>query len=793
MSPTDAYPANDLPAYRHLDDPQELAEISREVAGRADGPRRREAVLTLDGVHCSACARTIETALAEVVDEITVNSASRRARVVWQPDKLATSALFGRIAQLGYGPRPVSRQALASVEAAGRRKALWRMLVAVLCMMQVMMYAWPRYIARPGDMSDDVLRLMHWAEWMLALPVMLFAAGPFFANAWRDLRHRRIGMDVPVALGILVTFVASSAGMMAGEEVHFDSLAMFVAFLLVARWLEAGARERALAGVVDLMARLPEMVERLLADGRSETVAVRRLAVGEKIRVAVGQAIPADGVVVGGRSHTDESLLSGESRPIAKSVGDPVVAGSINLSGPLVLRLTRTAAQSRLREIADLIDQASAKKPHLAQIADRWAGVFLAGILVLAAITWLIWQWIDPSRAIWIAAALLIVTCPCALALATPTAIIAAAGRLAHLGVLARSPQAIEALARTDTFLFDKTGTLTDDRLALSRVQAESGESAEALAMAAALEAGSLHPLARALVNAAADLPRPEVREVRETAGAGVQGELWLDGRWRAARLGSAAFAFALDRPVTAGVRAHATASIPASMPDVDRPEEDPSRVVLTVEGRLVARFELAETLRPDAQACLADLAQAGARLALVSGDSADRVAVIAGRLGLTDWQAQASPEDKLQALARYHDQGARVAMVGDGLNDAPVLAQADVSVAVATGAPLAQHQADFLLLSGRLAPLAQARALSVRTMRIIRQNLALAMLYNLIAIPAAMAGWVPPWLAGLGMAASSLVVVANALRVAPRLRQHPAAAGSGSGSGTTAACPVTP
>ncbi|MFN9775397.1 MAG: heavy metal translocating P-type ATPase, partial [Burkholderiales bacterium] len=456
-------------AFLHLDDPDELAEVARALPSKDGEPRRMEAVLTVDGVHCAACVVSIEQALRGEVDEVSVNAATRRARIVFRPDVQPLSGLLARIAAIGYAPRPVSRAAVQTAEAAGRRASLWRMLVAVLCMMQVMMYAVPRYVAGAGEMPADIERLLMWAEWMLTLPALLFAAGPFFRSAWRDLRARRIGMDVPVSLGILVTFVASSAAAIEGGEVYFDSLTMFVAFLLIGRWLEAGARERALVGVADLLARLPETVERLDDAGRAETVTLRRLHVGDRVRVAVGQAVPADAVVLEGGSHVDESLVTGESTPRPKRAGAALAAGSMNLSGPLTARLVRVPRDSRLQQIADLIEAASARKPRLAQLADRWAGPFLVAVLVLAALAYAVWHVIDPSRAVWVAASVLVVTCPCALSLATPTALLAAAGTLARRGLLARSPQAIESLAGVDAFVFDKTGTLTLDRMSVVR------------------------------------------------------------------------------------------------------------------------------------------------------------------------------------------------------------------------------------------------------------------------------------------------------------------------------------
>ena len=746
-------------AYLHLDDPAELADVARELPARAGRARRLETVLTIDGVHCAACVVSIESVLRDAVDEVSVNAATRRARLVFDPDASPLSGLMERIAQLGYQPRPVARSAVATAEAAGRRTSLWRMLVALLCMMQVMMYAVPRYMAGPDEMPADVQRLLTWAEWMLTLPVLLFAAGPFLASAWRDLRARRIGMDVPVSLGIVVTFAASSSAALSGGEVYFDSLTMFVAFLLVGRWLEAGARERALVGVGDLLARLPETVERLDEGGGTTVVTLRALHAGDRVRVSVGQAVPADGTIESGHTHVDESLLTGESRPIAKAPGEPLSAGSLNLEGPLVMRLTRAPGASRLREIADLIESASARKPRLAQLADRWAGPFLVGVLVLAGLAWVAWQWIDPSRATMVAASVLVVTCPCALSLATPTALLAAAGNLARSGVLARSPQAIEYLAQADAFVFDKTGTLTTDRLVLEAVHVDAPRDVpegldlvpmdrdRALAVAAALEAGSLHPLAAALRRAAPDgVALPDVRSVREQGGAGIEAQVLLEGRWRDARLGSARFA------------SRAAAGID--------PQAEAAGVHLSIDGAAAARFELTETLRIDATAALDALRRDGASVEILSGDAHARVRRVAALLSVADWRARASPEDKLAHIEAMQQAGRRVAMVGDGINDAPVLASAHVSVTFATAAALAQHHADLLLLGERFEGLVRARRLARRTLRVVAQNLAFAATYNVVCIPLALAGLLPPWLAGTGMAASSLVVVLNAMRL---------------------------
>ncbi|MGE0310162.1 MAG: heavy metal translocating P-type ATPase [Lautropia sp.] len=738
--------------FRALDDPDELAEVARL---RPDG--RRESILRIDGVHCAACSIAIEGALTDCVDEVEVNIGSRRARIAWEPGAQSLADALRRIASLGYEPRPVPLDALDQVDPRRRRKVLWQMLVALFCMMQVMMYAVPRYLAG-DDMPADIHRLLLWGEAMLTVPVLLFAAGPFFASAWRDLRRRRIGMDTPVALGIAVTFGASLAAFLGvGSDaaagypayVYFDSVSMFVGLLLVARWLESRARERAFGGLADSLARLPQLVTRLGRDGSHEAVSRRRLARGDRILVPVGAAIGADGRIASGRSSVDESLITGESRPLPREPGDPVVGGSLNLTQPIEVEVTAVAGESRLAQLHQLVERAAASKPTLLRTADAFAGPFLVAVLLAAAATWLGWHFVDPVRAPWIAASVLIVTCPCAFALAAPSALLAAMGSLARQGVLIERSDTLETLAKSDTVVFDKTGTLTNDRLGIHCVALDGLQADRALAIAAALERASLHPVARAMVDAAtaASLVLPETRSACEIAGGGVRGDVRGDGRWLAASVRPDGDAIVLRVAATAGVA-------PAG-----------------------ATFRLDETLRPDAREALAHLRSQALACRIASGDAPDRVAPVALACGVDEHEAACTPERKLALVRELQAGGARVVMVGDGVNDAAVLGQADASVSFLHAAPLAQHQAGVLLLGASLSSIPLAVDTARRALRIVHQSLQFSIVYNAIGIPLAIAGLLPPWLAGLGMAASSLIVVLNALRAQARaLRPAPRA-----------------
>ena len=746
-------PADSATPLAMLDDPDEWLAFSRPLAGQ---PSCWESSVVFEGMHCAACALTIEDALRKVPGVLSadISAASHRGRIVWSDTVLKPSDWMQAAARAGYPAIPANDAFANDRRRAETRQALWRLGVAGLCMMQVMMYAWPAYVAEPGDMAPDMAQLLRWASWVLSLPVLVFSCGPFFRNALRDLRHRRISMDLPVALGMAITFAVSSLGTFEpngifGAEVYFDSFTMFVFFLLTGRWLELRLRDRTAGALEALMNRLPDSVERCGADGVFQRVAVRRLSVGDVIRVLPGEAFPADGTILQGSTLADESLLTGESRPLARDEGGFVIAGSHNLAAPVVVKVERTGSQTRFAQIVALMESASTSKPQLAQLADRIAKPFLLFVLVAAGGAGAYWWSHDPGHALMVAVAVLIVTCPCALSLATPAAMLASAGSLARSGVLVRRLQALEALATVDTVVFDKTGTLTRDAFALGAVHTRKGISRdEALAMAAALARHSLHPVSCALAAAGqANAGHGEwtVQDARESAGQGVAGRLCGGGHAASAvmaRLGSARFCH-VDSPLTSALHA-----------------------CLSDEQGWIATFELQEDLRPDARATVAALTAQGIDVCLLSGDLPESAARVARQAGIGNSHGGCTPQDKLAFLRGLQSQGRHVAMVGDGLNDGPVLAGAHVSFAFGQAVPLAQAQSDLVVLGDRLGTVAQALVQARRTLGIVRQNLWWAALYNAVCVPLAVAGWLPAWLAGIGMALSSLLVVLNALRL---------------------------
>ncbi len=725
---------------------------------------RAEASLLLEGIHCGACVWLIESWLARQpgVAEAGANFATRRARVVWDPRATKLSTLLRAVARIGYRAYPYDparREALARSEA---RTLLLRMAVALLAMMQVMMFAVPTYVSVDG-VEPAHQRLLEWASLTLTLPALLYSAVPFFRGAWRDLRLRRPGMDVPVALGIGAAFGASAWATFSGTgSVYYDSVTMFIALLLVARYLELAARRRS-GDAIEAVARARPASAEWLAEWPArndvETVAATALSAGQFVRVRPGATVPADGIVVEGRAAVEEAVLTGESNPRAKPVGATVLAGSVVRDGTLVVRVEAAGESTRVAAIERLSERALSERPRVARLADRIAAGFVAALLALACVVALVWWQLDPSRALAVTFAVLVVSCPCALSLATPAALAAATGALSRRHVVVAHADAIETLAHATHVVLDKTGTLTFGRLAVEQVLPLPGTTrAEALVMAAALEAASEHPVARALCREAAAVVAPLAREIAIVAGQGVEGV--VDGARM--RIGRSDFVAALSG---------------ASPPDDATFAPHATLVALGDERGLRALFALADTVRPGARELIAQLRALGIEPIVLSGDRTSTVRAIAHSLGVADARGDLAPEDKRAAVAALQARGAIVAMAGDGINDAPSLAQAQVSIALGSATPLAQWTADVVVLADALPRIAETIAHARRALAVIRQNLGWAFVYNVIAIPAAALGFVTPLAAAVGMSASSLVVVGNALRVA-RIRACDAGAG---------------
>jgi P-type Cu2+ transporter len=703
-----------------------------------------ETQLLIEGISCAACGWLIEKHLRGVpgVAEAHLNLSNHRLQVRWSDSQLPLSQLLAELRRIGYAGHPWQADQAAARLAAENRRSMRELGVAGLLWMQVMMATmatWPEFNI---DLSPELDKILRWTSLFLTTPIVFYCCGQFFRGALRDLRTRHLTMDVSVSLAIGGAYVAGIWSTVTGQgELYFDAVGMFALFLLAGRYLERRARERTAAATAQLVKLLPASCLRLDQGGQSRRVLLSELQTGERVLVQPGALIPADGRVLAGQSSVDESLLTGEYLPQPRSVGDSVTAGTLNVEGPLTIEVQALGDATRLSAIVRLLERAQSEKPRLAEIADRVAQWFLLFILIAAALVGLAWWQIDAERAFWVVLSLLVATCPCALALATPTALTTATGSLHKLGMLLTRGHVLEGLNQIDTLVLDKTGTLTEGRLTLRAIQPLRELDQDAcLALAAALENRSEHPIARAFGQA----PRA-AESVDSHPGQGLQGR--VDGRLL--RIGEANFVCALSGQAVPSITG-----------------EHGQWLLLGDERGPLAWFVLDDRLREDAPELIAAARARGWQIHLLSGDSSPMVGEVARQLGIEDARGGLTPDAKLAVLKQLHGAGRRVLMLGDGVNDVPVLAAADISVAMGSASDLAKTSADAVLLSNRLGSLVQGLTLAKRTRRIIVENLTWATLYNGLVLPFAALGWITPIWAAVGMSLSSLLVVLNALRL---------------------------
>jgi P-type Cu2+ transporter len=742
---------NDAEARERLFDREELqAAFVRRIGGL------REASLLLAGIRCPACLWLNEQRLRSLpgIVEVSVSYASQSARVRWDSERTALSEILAAVRQIGYEAQPIDSSHRTGLDQEASRRNASRLLFAGVLGMMVMSLALAAYFLGGPDGRGKLPLWETFARWCELGGTAILLAYPgqeFFAGAWRDLRHWRAGMDVPIVLGLLAAWVGSSWATVRGAgEVYYDAIAMLVFFVLLARAFETRARLAA-AAVVDRLAVIePATARRVGADGAESKVAAIELRAGDQVRVLPGEIVPADGTIVDGRSAFDEAVLTGEPYPHRRGPGETVVAGSCNRNQPVLLRVIRAGEESTLAEVRRLIDRGLASRPRVAQRADKMANGLVWVVLLAAAATALFWALRAPARALPDAAAVLIVTCPCALALATPIALALGAGHLISVGIVPARLAAIEALADADTAAFDKTGTVTAGVSRLESVQAFGGLSEEeALLAAAALESWSSHPIAQAILKKVAGRPQGHSVICHDQGIEGtVQGKRWWVGSPRMA-FGPALAPVEVEEGLA---RAKKRGQLAA--------------VVSDRRGR-GALLVLTEALRPGANGMLTELGRLGiGRTALLSGDTRERVEWLAGALGFDDARAEMTAAGKLEWIRTEERSGAHVLYIGDGLNDAATLSAASVSISFAQAPQVSRSRSDFLILGEDLSVLPSARQIARRCCRILRQNVVWAVSYNLLAVPLAAAGFVPPWAAAAGMSASSLLVVANALRL---------------------------
>jgi len=762
-----SYDGGASPAAPRTSAPRMPTRSGAAAPAAAPGPERL--TLSLHGMHCASCVSTIESALAEVpgVSQASVNLATGRAHVTGR--RLDSSALVRAVRDSGYGAAPAGETGSPHSDDDSRaeeRDALRRTLVAAALTAPVAVLS----------MAHVVFPLREWVLLALTLPVYAWAGAPFLTGAWRTLRHRNANMDTLVAIGTTAALLMSIAATVAPSSmtagggmapVYYEAVGVILTLLLFGRWLETRARARASDAVRRLLGLAPRTARRI-ENGAEREVPLSEVVPGDRLRVKPGDAVPVDGVVRSGRSSVDESMLTGESIPVEKKEGDRVIGGTIDGEGVLEIEATAVGNDTALAHIARLVAEAQASKPPIQRLADRISGVFVPVVLSIGVVTWVAWYALGPEPRALLAtvalASVLIIACPCALGLATPTAILAGTGRGARSGILFRNAGALEKARRLTLVLLDKTGTITEGRPRLAaRVLYAGAREEDLIGSAAALEVSSAHPLARALVEAAVEkgIRIPPVEAFESRTGLGVVGRV----AGQRAAVGSARL-LELE-----GVDASPLGDELAALAGEGR-----TPILVARDGRLLGALAVADPEKPTSAAAIRRLRGMGLRVAMLTGDREDTARAVARRVGVEEVIAGVLAADKAEKVKELQGRGETVAMVGDGVNDAPALAQADLGIAIGAGADIAVESSDVTLVGGRLDGVADAIALSRATLATIRQNLVFAFAYNALGIPIAagalypLTGWLlSPMVASAAMAASSVSVVANSLRLANR------------------------
>ena len=710
-----------------------------------------EAVLVISGISCAACAWLIEHRLSQLkhVISVNLNLTTHRLMVRWLDDEIKLSQIFEEIHQLGYQAYPFSATQAEHQRIQESKTAFRRLVVAGFATMQVMMLAVPLYIGELRGILAQYEVFIRAASMLFATVVVLYSARPFFVAALRDIRTRHLTMDVPVSIAILLAYFASVwSTVNRGPEIYFDSVCMFTFFLLTGRFFEMRARHRMTRAGNNLLDLMPSVAIKSTPEG-DLVIPSSDIQVGDLLIIKPGQQIPADGIVESGTSAVDEAALTGEYLPIDKSAGDALIGGTHNVESQILMRVTATGADAELNTIMRLMDRAQQEKPAIAIFADKVASRFVAAVLIIASGIAITWWFIDPSQAFWITLAVLVVTCPCALSLATPTALTAATASLREQGFLISKGHVLEGLTQVDRIIFDKTGTLTRGELSLEESIPAASDisltSAQALKIAATLEQYSNHPIARAF----SSISYFTTDNIEQVSAQGVKGTLIgiEDHDDMTYRIGRADFAFpqqSLSPPIS----------------------DDRQWLLLANDQQPLYWFALSDSLRQGASNTIEQLKDWDIKVSILTGDPSAQVEAVATALNIDDVHKGLSPAQKLEIASAWQQQGERLMMVGDGINDVPTLARADIAVAIGHASDLTQTNADAVITNNRLTTLLHAISKGRKSSRIIRQNIYWALLYNILALPLAATGFIPPWAAAIGMSVSSLIVVGNALRL---------------------------
>ncbi|MDA9556112.1 heavy metal translocating P-type ATPase [Vibrio sp.] len=716
--------------YKQYDTPETQAEFISKSNDLS------HVTLSLDGVSCAACAWLIEKHLSRLsgVHQIRVNTTTNRAHLSWNNDVILLSDLITAIHNLGYKAAPFETDKQEALYHKKMKQYQYRLGIAGLGTMQVMMLAVALYFEVFSDLEEEFKNYFRWVSLIFATPVLLYSALPFYINAWRSLKARSLGMDVPVSIALIFAYVASViATIQETGEVFYESISMFTFFLLLGRFLEIRARRKAAAASGNLLKLLPKIAT--LEDGSQ--VPVNTLTPGMKVRVNPGESIPADGIILSGQANVEESMLTGESLPVSKHTGSLAYAGTINTDGNFILKINKTKAESMLSTIVRLQEEAQLSKPKIAAIADVISRYFVACILFISAATWLYWHYIEGSSdAFWIMLSVLVATCPCALSLATPTALTCGTSRLSQLGILLKKGHVFETLCKVNHVILDKTGTLTHGDIRISDITTfENYSKSFALKLAASLESHANHPISKSfIVHQDASV---QVIDVQNEIGSGLHGLF----QGEHIKIGNAEFS------------------------DIPIERQQQNAIYLSLNQQHIATFILEDTIRLESLDFIKSLKTKGIKISLLTGDTEQNTQFIREQVSFDHVTTNAKPNDKLTFLNQYKEHDITL-MIGDGINDAPILSGAHLSIAMGGGTDVAKSSSDLVLLSDKLDHVLKARELAEFTRKIIRQNLLWALGYNLLILPLAVLGLVAPYIAVIGMSASSIIVVSNSLRL---------------------------
>ncbi len=711
----------------------------------------KEAKLIIEGISCPACVWLIESRLSNLkgIKHVSVNYSTQRSRICWQEPDISLSDILTAITQLGYSALPYNHKQRELIYDNERKSQLIRLGIAGLFGMQVMMIAIALYFGEASGIEKQYRIFFHWISLLLTLPVLFYSGRPLLTGAYRDIKNKRPGMDVPIALGLSIAFCSSLWSTLQNSgHVYYDSIVMFVFFILGGRYFEFMSRRKSTAYLDKVSSILPLTATRVNADGNHEIVESNTLSISDQVLVKPGEVIPVDGEILQGLSSVNESLITGESMPVTKTPGMHVIGGSTNIESPLFIKITNIGEHTVLSNITRIIDKASSNKAATVLLANKIVSIFIVCLLIIAGLTALYWYQADQSQWLAITITVLVVSCPCALSLATPTAFSSAAATLMQYGIALINNDAIEKIAKSDCFVFDKTGTLTKGELELIQINIvdTNFKREEILSIASALEVASEHPLAKAIVNASKISDPIRANHIENFPGQGISGE--IEGTWY---IGTEKF-----------INEHCSENV------VHEPDTNASlrKIVLANTNSIIATLYFNDELRDNSKALIHYLEKQGKKIILMSGDHYSIVNRVADKLGINVRHAELKPEDKLNSIAHLQQQGHQVCMIGDGINDAPAFAQADVAIAMTDASDITKLNADVLLLNNKIESLKTMLKIVTKTNGTIHINFTWALAYNITALPFAITGLITPWMAALGMSLSSLIVVINATKI---------------------------